>query len=154
MFNNPGGKIKMIAKTVFWIGCIAALIEAIVFAYGSSKLKWIIYGMGVKTENAMDIALLLAFILIVALGILASWLSTIVLFGFGELVENSGYNQTTVITNSHPPVVSAPQVQPESKQEQKPVSIIPEGMIKCPICGKIIPLDSVYCPQCGVKLKE
>ena len=67
MFNNIGGTIKGFAKFLTWVGIIASIIVGI-------KL--------VKNENAYG------FLVIIG-GILISWMSSWLLYAFGELVENS-----------------------------------------------------------------
>ena len=71
MFNNVGGKIKAVAKVTAWIGIAICVI------YG--------FVMLVSMEDMALIGLL-----IMTVGSLASWISALVLYGFGELVENSG----------------------------------------------------------------
>lgn len=71
MFNNVGGKIKAIAKVTAWIGIAICVI------YG--------FVMLVSMEDMALIGLL-----IMTVGSLASWISALVLYGFGELIENSG----------------------------------------------------------------
>lgn len=68
MFDNIGRKIRMLAKVLMWIGIIA-------FA---------IYGIVMFTEEKV-----LAGFLIIVIGALYSWVSSFVLYGFGQLVENS-----------------------------------------------------------------
>ena len=71
MFNNVGGKIKTLAKITAWIGIIICVI------YGFVLL--------VSVEDMALVGLL-----IMTVGSLASWISALVLYGFGELIENSG----------------------------------------------------------------
>ncbi len=68
MFENIGGKIKTLAKVLMWIGIIG----------------FVIYGIVMISEEQV----LLGF-LIIAIGGLSSWVSSFVLYGFGQLVENS-----------------------------------------------------------------
>ena len=67
MFNNVGGKIKGLAQVLTWIGIAASIIGALI-----------------QTKTSIILA-----VLTLGLGILFSWLSNLVLYGFGELVENS-----------------------------------------------------------------
>ena len=71
MFDEIGGKIKAIAKGVFVVEVIATLILAICIAIES-------YDLGT-----------LWFLLIMVGGIVLAYLSVIILYAFGELVENS-----------------------------------------------------------------
>ena len=67
MFNNVGAKIKALAKIICWLGIIASVITAIVF-------------IG-EEEYLIALCTILG-------GILGSWLGSIGLYAFGELVEN------------------------------------------------------------------
>lgn len=70
MFNNIGSKIKGLASVICFGGIILCIIIGIVVA-------------------ALDEDLILAGFAIMILGALLSWVSSFVLYGFGELVENS-----------------------------------------------------------------
>lgn len=65
MYDEIGGKIKTLAKVIAWVGIIVSVVVGIVT---------ISTGVG---------------ILVLVLGPLFSWLSTLVLYGFGQLVENT-----------------------------------------------------------------
>lgn len=69
MFNNVGGKIKAVAKVTAWIGIVICVI------YG--------FVMLVSMEDMALIGLL-----IMTVGSLTSWISALVLYGFGHLIEN------------------------------------------------------------------
>lgn len=70
MFTNIGEKIKTLAKVVCWFGIIASVISGIAMIATSETL-------------------ILAGVLTLVLGSLFSWISSFVLYGFGEVVENS-----------------------------------------------------------------
>ena len=72
MFNNIGGKIKALAKIICWIGIICCIILAILYAYQARNT----YGYIVAAVIAI-------------FGSLASWIGSFLLYGFGELVDNS-----------------------------------------------------------------
>lgn len=67
MFSNIGGKIKTWAVVLSILGIAASVI----------------YGGIVAAKNALDGVLIIIF------GSLGSWVSSFVLYGFGQLVENS-----------------------------------------------------------------
>ena len=73
-FDNIGGKIKALAKGEMWVGIIASII------YGIFLI--------VESEFIIEEKLFSGFMVIV-FGPLASWVSSWVLYGFGQLVENS-----------------------------------------------------------------
>ena len=83
MFNDPGTKIKISAKILFWVGVVASVILAIVFGWeehysGYSKI-W------------TEFKPILFFSLLIG-GPISSYLSSLLLYGYGCLVEsNSTY---------------------------------------------------------------
>lgn len=73
MFNNIGKKIKTLAQVITLIGIIASLITGIVFiALANNNPGWGTLG-----------------VLIIIIGSLISWISSFILYGFGQLVDNS-----------------------------------------------------------------
>lgn len=68
MFDRIGEKIKTVAKVIFWLGVAVGFIVA--------------YFIGEAGNNYVGIFIFLV-------GILISWLGTYLLYGFGELVDNS-----------------------------------------------------------------
>ena len=74
MFNNVGRKIKGLAVFFAWVGIIVSLIAGIgIFVYGSQI-----------TDNIEILGIVL-----IIVGPIASWLSSLALYGFGQLIENS-----------------------------------------------------------------
>ena len=67
MFNNIGGKIKTLAKVLTVIGMILSIIWGIV-----------------ETEFSVETGFA-----IIALGCLFSWVGSFLLYGFGELIDNT-----------------------------------------------------------------
>ncbi len=65
MFDNIGGKIKGLAKVLFWIEAIGAVIAGLVMV-----------------EDTEGISLLFALA-----GILVAWISSWFLYGFGEIID-------------------------------------------------------------------
>ena len=82
MFRNIGRKIKVVAKVFFWIGFAlgilggAAAVVAGIYAFAHGG--W-----------AIGIGAIVGGILFAGLMYLLSWLSVMLLYGFGELVDNS-----------------------------------------------------------------
>lgn len=70
MFNNIGGKIKALASLFTWIGIIISLVIGLLFIFADS------HGVVIG-------------ILIIVIGSLMSWISSWLLYGFGDLIENS-----------------------------------------------------------------
>ena len=65
MFDNIGGKIKGLAKVLFWLEVIAAVIVGLVLV-----------------EDTDGLSLLFAIA-----GVLVAWISAWFLYGFGEIID-------------------------------------------------------------------
>ena len=76
LFSDPGAKIKKVTQIVFWISCIACFVLAITL-------------FGHAAEEDGGLYALWGFVTLLA-GPLVSWISSLLLYAFGELVENSG----------------------------------------------------------------
>lgn len=70
MFDNIGGKIKTLAQVVTWIGIISSVISGIALM-------------------SIDEDMIFVGLMVMIFGSLMSWVSSFVLYGFGQLVENS-----------------------------------------------------------------
>lgn len=68
MFGNIGGKIKTLAKVLTWLGIISFVIWGFVCISDEEKVLGLILMIG---------------------GSLSSWISSFLLYGFGQLIENS-----------------------------------------------------------------
>lgn len=77
MFDDIGGKIKGLASFICWAGIIACVILGIVMIVNATS--------GYRTDSAM----VFLGIVTIIVGSLLSWVGSFVLYGFGELVENS-----------------------------------------------------------------
>ena len=70
MFENIGGKIKVLAQVVCWIGIVVSVI----------------YGIKIiQTEYATEMKAL--GFAVAVLGSVLSWIGSFLLYGFGELIE-------------------------------------------------------------------
>ena len=69
MFSDIGGKIKVLAKVICWVGIICSVI------IGAILIGSLLYSI--------------AGIVIIVLGSLLSWVSSFVLYGFGQLIQNT-----------------------------------------------------------------
>ena len=74
MFDNIGGKIKVLAAVVTILGCIVSFVFGIILFVERE------FGMG---------------FLVIIMGGLLSWVSSFVLYGFGELIESNQDIQKT-----------------------------------------------------------
>lgn len=71
MFNNIGGKIKGVAQFITLIGIIVSVIIFLIIV-----------------SSGNDQSFILGFVILIV-GCIGSWLSSLLLYGFGQLVENS-----------------------------------------------------------------
>ena len=89
MFNNIGGKIKGLAKFLCWLGIILSVIIGVIMiiaATSSRSYTFDSYGEKITLSTGGSIV---AGILVIVFGSLASWIGSFFMYGFGELVENS-----------------------------------------------------------------
>lgn len=161
MYNNIGGKIKLLAAISFAIMAIGSFVGGIAMM-------------------ATDDDLIPPGVFVLILGPVVSWVSTWVLFGFGELVEsnedtkNSVYaienmlrshirNTTGVTPSSSPTPVSsvkstapvaptAPTAAPTAAPAAAPAKTTAVPSSFCTQCGaKVI---GSFCVRCGTKIEE
>ena len=83
MYNNIAGKIKLLAKIGFIVETIAIVIAGI--------------GILLTDDEVINI---LTGVLVMAMGPIAAWASSWVLYGFGELIENTAKLVSNNKTNS------------------------------------------------------
>ena len=81
MFNNIGGKIKGLAKFMCWLGIILSVIIGIVLIIGATNRN--------GYYRYTDTTTIIYGIIVIVMGSLLSWIGSFVLYGFGELVDNS-----------------------------------------------------------------
>lgn len=79
MFSNIGKKIKTYSKVIAWCGIIASALLGV---------GVIIAGIfGEYAHIANSIGLIVGGVLIIAVGVLVSWVGAFFTYGFGEVVE-------------------------------------------------------------------
>ena len=101
MFNNIGNKIKTYAEVVSWIGIIACIILGVIS---------IIVGIANESLEAIFIGILVALI-----GSLSCWIESFVLYGFGQLVENSDILVKTLAPNYREDITDAEKLNDEEE---------------------------------------
>lgn len=75
MFQNIGGKIKLLGKIVAWTGIIFSLVIGVIF---------IVVGMDLNVNAGVAVGI---GVFILVFGPIVSWISSFMLVGFGELIE-------------------------------------------------------------------
>ena len=86
MYDNIGGKIKGLAKAIFFIEAIATVITGFIILANSYYFEGILTG-----------------VLVIIVGPIFAWISSWLLYGFGELIEKAcdiadntrGYDENT-----------------------------------------------------------
>lgn len=114
MFDNIGGKIKGFAKIVAWLGIILSVIIGL-------------------------LSLATGGLLIMIIGCVSSWVGSFVLYGFGQLVENSDKLVASLPNNDKPA---------ETVKSAVPVRE-PVNPWVCFSCGTENPGQRAYCMQCN-----
>ncbi len=107
MFDNIGKKIKAVAQVITWLGILISVILGIASGAGSNGLM---------------------FLIITPIGCLLSWLGSLVLYGFGELID------------------CAQRI--ADKADPQPKEIHHDGWT-CPYCGEKNILGDSKCKHCG-----
>lgn len=82
MWSNIGHKIKTLAKVICWIGIVLSVLVGIMAIATNGTLQS--YGYTYNTGSNI-----LTGILVIILGVLGSWLGSLTMYGFGELVERA-----------------------------------------------------------------
>ena len=93
IFGNIGGKIKSLAKTLLWVKWIVCLVAAIYF-------------------STSDTGFLSAGIILLG-GLLVSWVSSLLLYGFGQLIDNS----THIVEQNNQLLNALSSLMPEDEDE-------------------------------------
>ena len=71
MFNEPGSKIKVVAQVFFWLSTFVCILFAFLVGFRGSKFDAI------------------GFFCLLILGPIGSYISSLLIYGFGQLVANS-----------------------------------------------------------------
>ena len=119
MFDNIGKKIKTLASVITWIGIVCSIITGIILMFTSEKY------------------ILLGFLTAIV-GSVASWIGSFLLYGFGELVENSAIIAKKSNINIIKPSVSGTVKQEESANQttQDKTISLHKWKGKCQMCDK------------------
>ena len=80
MFNNPGKKLKILAKILFILFSIIPVLIGVLLIIGCSALESH-FGIPVKFS-------ILCGMLVIVISILLAWLSTIILYAFATMTDD------------------------------------------------------------------
>lgn len=150
--SGAGGVLKTLALVLFWVNVISAVITMFCM-------------LGVGDGELGFLALV-----VLVVGIVMAVVGSALLYGFGELVENSARSVAKLQhieerlkerddREVHAPVPSAPKsaarplVGSMAPKKTETVTVQPSGSdtITCPACGCVQRSDRTVCWQCGVK---
>ncbi len=114
MFTNPGKKLGIIGRIVFWLGAAASVLYAAfvvlvnVAVVGAVDAAWFEANGVTIGASGSTASVVISAALALALGLLASWTVSLVLCALGRLVENS----EAIAAASRPqrPPIEAPQL--------------------------------------------
>jgi hypothetical protein len=124
-------------KGLAGVFCFLGILISIGVAIGAYRLTMALTG-GVFSDGDTGISLLVA-VVVFAISALLSWLSYLVLYGFGEIVEKI----CAIDAAMHP----STETNKDTKDTDEPEST--EKI--CPSCGNT-QTDGKYCARCGTKL--
>lgn len=138
MFNNPGEKIKKFAKILFWILCIVFLVLTSVFGW-----DWASYYK--EFRPGFFFGFLLG-------GPICSYILTLFLVAFGELVQNSESLKANIKAIKEQQQISQ-QKETSTTVAPEPTNIPPvKHKWRCPKCGNMIFHDPcLYCGESSQK---
>ena len=130
MFKEVGKKIQSVGKILFALGVVIAVI------IGFSAMALI-------SEAANGGLGFLIGVLIIALGVLSSWLGVLLYVGFGRIAEC--VEEQNRLTRQMLGIAD-PSAAPKRMRTEQPRS---RAGKKCPDCGKILRADAQFCNECG-----
>ena len=143
MYNNIGGKIKLLAAISFAIMAIGSFVGGIAMM-------------------ATDDDLILPGVFVLILGPVVSWVSTWVLFGFGELIESNEDTKNSVyaienmlrsyIRNTTGATPSSSPTPVSSVKSTAPVAPAAPTAAPTAAPAKTTEVPSSFCTQCGAKV--
>lgn len=100
MFKEIGKKIKGLAKILFVLGIIISVICGIASCTGIVGAATIASGADVPEPAALIIGII-AFLIVLLIGILISYLSVLFTYAFGELVDKVDEIEKKIGTNKN-----------------------------------------------------
>lgn len=135
MYDNIGSKIKTVAKVVGFAGIVISILTGLLFllvAFSEEKFSY--FGIG---------------ILVAILGSIISWASTIALYGFGQIVENTDtiakHSKTQTGDLQYYGDMINESISNTKYQESRPDKSTVSRY--CTNCEKIV--TGNFCPYCG-----
>jgi hypothetical protein len=138
MFEHIGAKIKKIVKIFFVLWSIVGAF--VIGYYLAARYNTLRYFS--NSEVRLIAGSILAFVISTVAWILVVWLSSLLVYGFGELIDR------------------AESIDKQLKMRNKAEYVSEEDitdtvhLIQCPKCGSAEDSRHYYCQKCGCILKE
>ena len=88
MFNNIGIKIKTLAKVLAVLGIVGSILLGLIIIIAGSSFSFETPTGETINASSPAIAVVLG-LCVMIFGSLSSWISNFILYGFGQLVENT-----------------------------------------------------------------
>ena len=123
MFDNIGRKIKNLAELVTWLGITCSVVVGFVVC-------------------CIDEHMILPGFMIMILGGLASWLSSLLFYAFGQQVES-----TENIEKMLKKMPASQKMKPNSDDKRA-------STVVCPKCSFEQPAAAKFCCRCGAEIKK
>ena len=141
MFDNIGGKIKGLAKFITVFGIIVSVIVGACILDAASKMYP--HDMkGVETIPGFTV---------MVVGSVISWLSSLVLYAFGQLVESAKNLEEKFCSNSDTNLSEITQIVNQTIEKENYNESLEN--LNCPICGEQIKENARFCTKCGTRVK-
>ena len=140
MFDNIGGKIKGLAKFICWVGIIASVVLGIVIISGAN--------IGSGRHMYTDSSTIIVGVITIVAGSILSWVGSFVLYGFGELVENSSELVDQIDEIRTKKTTTETYRQPISPISSDGEAYSSQNQWTCPKCGRRNPITLKVC-NCG-----
>lgn len=128
LYENIGGKIKTLAKWTFIVEGIGAIITALALIF-------------------TDEDLILAGLLTLICGPIVAWISSWILYAFGELVEDIHALRNKEGTTDE--VKEKRKAEKEAKREAKELAQKKARAFTCPKCSNTVNHGDASCSSCG-----
>lgn len=141
MFSNIGNKIRVLAKVLCIIGIVIAIITGLVVMINGCMM------LGNRRLVGPGIGMIFGGIIVAALGVLGAWISSFVLYGYGQLIHSVQNMEAKICGNETPGYDGG-----NSAFEYTAPITSNGGGKTCPNCGASNPEMSHYCEKCGQAL--
>lgn len=154
MFENIGKKIKTLAEILFIIGvCCSVIIGVLAILYPNFLSEIIVEQQSAIVEKQQDtVSAFSAFwgLIWIAVGSLFSYIHSLLLYGFGELIDRvSNIDEKFNFTNSSKPISKQYKVKKYDMDKD-----LTDNTVFCPNCGADVTRDKNSCHVCGEKIRK